>query len=90
MKISAKTNAALWGALALVAIAGVPATILHSGFLGPIPILGSLIAGMAVARLAYSQWQTEQTTVEFIRTAPFLIAGVVVVLLLSMLDDIYS
>lgn len=88
MKISANANAALWGVLAIIAFAGIPATILHPGFLGPVPMFGSLLAGVIVSKLAYSQWREQKITVDFINVIPRIAVGVAVVLVLSMLDKI--
>lgn len=85
MKISATANAILWGALAIVAFAGIPVTILRPGFLGPAPMFGSLIAGVIASKLAYSQWREQKITVEFFRVLPMLAAGGALAVLMSML-----
>jgi hypothetical protein len=85
MKISATTNAALWGALAIIALAGIPATILRPGFLGPIPMFGSLLAGVILSKLAYSQWREQKVTVDFWKAFPMLTAGAALTYLLSTL-----
>ena len=83
MKISPTINACLWGCLALVALAGIPVTILKAGFMGPIPMFGSLLVGVLIAKSAYSQWREQQIKVDFVKVFPLIAAGGAVAMVLG-------
>lgn len=86
MRISARTNAVLWAALALVSLGGVALTLLSPGLLGPFPIIGSLLGGLVLGSLAYRQWFTNQVIVDFIKVIPWVAVGAAVVILLTLLS----
>ena len=83
MKVSKTTNAILWAGIAIIAFSGIPVTILHPSLLGPIPMFGSLLAGVAASKLAYIQWRDQRIIVDFVKVAPLLLAGASVPVLLS-------
>ncbi|MCW3585048.1 hypothetical protein [Burkholderia cenocepacia] len=85
MKISAKTNAALWGVLASVTFAGIPLTLFYPGPLGPIPIIGSALVGSVLVVLSYRQWRANRVQVDFFKVFPMLAVGFAVAILLPLL-----
>ncbi|WP_175762193.1 hypothetical protein [Burkholderia anthina] len=69
MKRSPNANAAICAVVSLVAFSGVPATMLHPGPLGPLPIAGSLLVGLIFARYAYRQWRNQTIEIEILFSA---------------------
>ncbi|WP_396333945.1 hypothetical protein [Burkholderia anthina] len=66
MKRSPNANAAICAVVSLVAFAGVPATVLHPGPLGLLPIAGSLLVGLIFARYAYRQWRNQTIEIDLL------------------------
>lgn len=63
-------------------------TILHPSFLGPIPMFGSLLVGVAIARLAFVQWQQQRVQLDFLKVFPLIAMGIAVGIVLGHLQSI--
>ncbi|WP_368929388.1 hypothetical protein [Alcaligenes faecalis] len=85
MKITPTVNSFLWGLLGLLALAGVPITLMNPGELGLIPVFGSVLAAMMLFNLAYRQWKKKVIEVDFFEVAPYMAIGVTIVIVFSLL-----
>ncbi|QHS38425.1 hypothetical protein GWQ43_19860 (plasmid) [Alcaligenes faecalis] len=88
MKITPTVNSFLWGLLGLLALAGVPITLMNPGELGLIPVFGSVLAAMMLFNLAYRQWKKKVIEVDFFEVAPYMAIGVTIVIVFSLLSKI--
>lgn len=88
MKITPTVNSFLWGLLGLLALAGVPITLMNPGELGLIPVFGSVLAAMMLFNLAYRQWKKKVIEVDFFEVAPYMAIGAGLVILLLFLSKL--
>jgi hypothetical protein len=83
VKLTPTINSFLWGLLGLLALAGIPYTLLKPGELGLIPAFGSVLAATSILNLAYRQWKTKVIEVNFFQMLPYFAIGVAIVIVLS-------
>nr|WP_321303048.1 hypothetical protein [Alcaligenes faecalis] len=88
MKLTPAVNSFLWGLLGLLALTGVPFTLLNPGELGLIPAFGSVLAATFILNLAYRQWKKKNIEVDFLKFAPYFIIGVTIVIVFSLLSKL--
>lgn len=92
MKVTPRQNAVMWGCLALAAFAAVSYSILAV----PEPgwryafVIGSSALGARLAHFAYVQWCMNTVELEFVKVAPKIALGTVLVCALSFLSKFAS
>lgn len=89
MKLTPTANSFLWGSLGLLALAGVPLSLLRPhGPLGIIPAFGAGFACLVLINFAYRQWRTQKIEANFLKCAPLLAIGAGITIALAYLDQI--